>query len=142
VPEFGSNRLRCVSRSCAAVIQVGDPEGVALIYQYQNQPLAAPRKPCTCTRAQRCCASPATAPCQRLLCGTRHRRTFGRIYCRRQVGSLHVMSADKDSPRAASRSTSQQRPAPSASERAVVVSRQNQEQRRPLAEVGKRRRDL
>src|SRR5258708_23486697 len=28
-----------ISRSCAAVIQVGDPEGVALIYQYQNQPL-------------------------------------------------------------------------------------------------------
>jgi hypothetical protein len=29
-----------ISRSCAAVIQVDDPEGVALIYQYQNQPLA------------------------------------------------------------------------------------------------------
>jgi len=29
-----------MSRSCAAVIQVDDPEGVALIYQYQNQPLA------------------------------------------------------------------------------------------------------
>ena len=40
MPEFGSNRLRCVSQSCATVIQVGDPEGVALIYQYQNQPLA------------------------------------------------------------------------------------------------------
>jgi hypothetical protein len=41
VPEIGSNRRGCVSRSRAAVIQVGgDPEGVALIYQYQNQPLA------------------------------------------------------------------------------------------------------
>jgi hypothetical protein len=29
-----------MSRSCAAVLQIGDPEGVALIYQYQNQPLA------------------------------------------------------------------------------------------------------
>jgi hypothetical protein len=29
-----------VSRSCVAVIQVSDPEGIALIYQYENQPLA------------------------------------------------------------------------------------------------------
>src|SRR5712692_3771802 len=29
-----------MSRSSAAVIQVDDPEGAALIYQYQNQPLA------------------------------------------------------------------------------------------------------
>lgn len=29
-----------ISRSCVAVIQVSDPEGVALIYQYENQPLA------------------------------------------------------------------------------------------------------
>jgi SMODS-associating 2TM, beta-strand rich effector domain len=29
-----------VSRSCVAFIQVWDPEGVALIYQYENQPLA------------------------------------------------------------------------------------------------------
>jgi hypothetical protein len=29
-----------MSRSCAAVIQVDDPESVTLIYQYQNQPLA------------------------------------------------------------------------------------------------------
>ena len=28
------------SWSCVAVIQVSDPEGVALIYQYENQPLA------------------------------------------------------------------------------------------------------
>jgi len=43
----------------------------------------------------------------------RDRRTFGRIYCRRQVGSLkatlkfiYVMSADKDCPRPASRGAS------------------------------------
>ena len=29
-----------MSRSCAAMVQVDDPEGIALIYQYQNQPLA------------------------------------------------------------------------------------------------------
>src|SRR5256885_3200715 len=29
-----------MSRSSAAVIQVDDPEGAALLYQYQNQPLA------------------------------------------------------------------------------------------------------
>jgi hypothetical protein len=29
-----------ISRSCVAVIQVSDPEGIALIYQYENQPLA------------------------------------------------------------------------------------------------------
>jgi hypothetical protein len=29
-----------ISRSCVAVIQVSDPEGVALIYQYENQPFA------------------------------------------------------------------------------------------------------
>jgi hypothetical protein len=29
-----------VSKSCVAVIQVSDPEGIALIYQYENLPLA------------------------------------------------------------------------------------------------------
>jgi len=29
-----------MSRSCAAVIQADDPEGAALVYQYQSQPLA------------------------------------------------------------------------------------------------------
>jgi SMODS-associating 2TM, beta-strand rich effector domain len=29
-----------LSRSCVAVVQVSDPEGVALVYQYQNEPLA------------------------------------------------------------------------------------------------------
>ena len=29
-----------VSRSCVAVVQVSDPEGVALVYQYQNEPFA------------------------------------------------------------------------------------------------------
>jgi hypothetical protein len=34
------NTATSISRSCVAVIQVSDPEGVALIYQYENQPLA------------------------------------------------------------------------------------------------------
>src|SRR5260370_39436077 len=29
-----------MSRSCTAVIQVDDPEGVSVVYQYENQPLA------------------------------------------------------------------------------------------------------
>jgi len=29
-----------MSRSCAAVIPVDDPEGASLVYQYENQPLA------------------------------------------------------------------------------------------------------
>jgi len=29
-----------MSSSCTAVIQVDDPEGAVLVYQYQNQPLA------------------------------------------------------------------------------------------------------
>ena len=33
-----------ISRSCAAVIQVDDPDGLSLIYQYQNQPLAKAMK--------------------------------------------------------------------------------------------------
>ena len=75
-----------MSRSCAAVIQVDDPEGVALIYQYQNQPLADAMKTMHMhygtamlrVRNGDCC-----------LVGDyyagRDRRTFGRIYCRRQL---------------------------------------------------------
>src|SRR2546427_2859917 len=31
---------RSISRSCTAVIQMDDPEGVSVVYQYENQPLA------------------------------------------------------------------------------------------------------
>ena len=74
-----------ISHSCAAVIQVDDPEGVSLIYQYENQPL-----------------SYATES-MHMHCGTamlrldgdtlkgdyyagRDRRTFGRICCWRDEG--------------------------------------------------------
>jgi hypothetical protein len=33
-----------MSRSCTAVIQMDDPEGVSLVYQYENQPLANARR--------------------------------------------------------------------------------------------------
>jgi hypothetical protein len=94
-----------MSRSCAAVIQLGDPEGVALIYQYQNQPLADATK----TMHMHYGTAMLLVSSDGSLVGDyyagRDRRTFGRIYCRRQVGSvkaalefIYVMSVDKDSP--------------------------------------------
>ena len=72
-----------VSRSCVAVIQVSDPEGVALIYQYENQPLA------DATRTMHMHYGTAM---MRMSDGSRltgdyyagrDRGTFGRISCRR-----------------------------------------------------------
>ncbi len=71
------------SRSCVAVIQVADPEGVALIYQYENQPVA------DATRTMHMHYGTAML---RMSTGTkltgdyyagRDRGTFGRISCRR-----------------------------------------------------------
>jgi predicted pore-forming effector associated with SMODS systems len=71
------------SWSCVAVIQVADPEGVALIYQYENQPLA------DATTAMHIHFGTAIL---RMLDGNRltgdyyggrDRGTFGRISCRR-----------------------------------------------------------
>ena len=72
-----------MSRSCAAMIQVDDPEGVALIYQYQNQPLAYAMKTMHMHYG--------TAMLRVSNCGClagdyyagRDRRTFGRICCKR-----------------------------------------------------------
>ena len=79
-----------MSRSCAAVIQVEDPEGVELIYQYQNQPLADAMKTMHMhygTAMLRVC----NGDC---LVGDyyagRDRRTFGRIYCRRHLRGLQT----------------------------------------------------
>ena len=72
-----------VSRSCVAVIQVSDPEGIALIYQYENQPLA------DATRTMHMHFGTAML---RMLNGNgltgdyyagRDRGTFGRISCHR-----------------------------------------------------------
>jgi SMODS-associating 2TM, beta-strand rich effector domain len=76
-----------ISRSCAAVIQVDDPEGVALIYQYQNQPVAD----ATRTMHMHYGTAMLRVSIEGFLVGDyyagRDRRTFGRICCRRVVGS-------------------------------------------------------
>src|SRR5258708_12006242 len=74
-----------ISRSCAAVIQVGDPEGVALIYQYQNQPLVG------AANSMHMHFGTAMLRVSEGGClvgdyySGRDRRTFGRICCRRQL---------------------------------------------------------
>ena len=74
-----------MSRSCAAVIQVGDPEGVLLIYQYQNQPLADAMK----TMHMHYGTAMLQLANDGCLVGDyyagRDRCTFGRIFCRRQL---------------------------------------------------------
>jgi SMODS-associating 2TM, beta-strand rich effector domain len=76
-----------MSRSCAAMIQVDDPDGVALIYQYQNQPLADAMK----TMHMHYGTAVLKVSNGDCLSGDyyagRDRRTFGRICCRRQLGS-------------------------------------------------------
>jgi hypothetical protein len=76
-----------ISRSCAAVIQVDDPEGVALIYQYQNQPVAD----ATRTMHMHYGTAMLRVSIEGFLVGDyyagRDRRTFGRICCRRVVGN-------------------------------------------------------
>src|SRR5712675_1802816 len=76
-----------LSRSSAAVIQVDDPEGVALMYQYQNQPLADAMK----TMHMHYGTAMLRVSDGGCLVGDyyagRDRRTFGRIYCRRQLSS-------------------------------------------------------
>jgi SMODS-associating 2TM, beta-strand rich effector domain len=72
-----------MSRSCVAVIQVDDPEGASLIYQYQNQPLANAMKSMHMHYG--------TAMLRISNCGClegdyyagRDRRTIGRICCKR-----------------------------------------------------------
>ncbi len=77
---------KSISRSCAAVIQVDDPEGVALIYQYQNQPVAD----ATRTMHMHYGTAMLRVSIEGFLIGDyyagRDRRTFGRICCRRVVG--------------------------------------------------------
>src|SRR5882724_7586384 len=76
-----------MSRSSTAMIQVEDPEGVALIYQYQNQPLADAMR----TMHMHYGTAMLRVSNGGCLVGDyyagRDRRTFGRIYCRRQLRS-------------------------------------------------------
>src|SRR5580700_5220362 len=78
---------KSISRSCAAVIQVDDPEGVALIDQYQNQPVAD----ATRTMHMHYGTAMLRVSIEGFLVGDyyagRDRRTFGRICCRRVVGN-------------------------------------------------------
>jgi hypothetical protein len=71
------------SRSCVAAIQVADPEGVALIYQYENQPLAN----ATRTMHMHYGTAMLRMSDDNGLTGDyyagRDRGTFGRISCRR-----------------------------------------------------------
>ena len=97
-----------MSRSCAAMIQVDDPEGVVLIYQYQNQPLA------DATRTMHMHFGTAMLRVSEDGClvgdyyAGRDRRTFGRICCRRVLaapeaddGNVQVPNGDKISRAAA-----------------------------------------
>jgi hypothetical protein len=72
-----------MSRSSAAVIQVDDPEGAALVYQYQNQPLADAMR----TMHMHYGTAMLRISNGGCLAGDyyagRDRRTFGRICCKR-----------------------------------------------------------
>jgi len=72
-----------MSRSSTAVIQMDDPEGAALIYQYQNQPLADAMK----TMHMHYGTAMLRVSNGGCLTGDyyagRDRRTFGRICCKR-----------------------------------------------------------
>jgi SMODS-associating 2TM, beta-strand rich effector domain len=76
------------SRSCVAVIQVADPEGVALIYQYENQPVAD----ATSTMHMHYGTAMLRMSGGTKLTGDyyagRDRGTFGRISCRRMPESV------------------------------------------------------
>jgi len=69
------------SRSCVAAIQVADPDGIALIYQYENQPLASAMK----TMHMHYGTAMLRISNGNFLLGDyyagRDRRTFGRISC-------------------------------------------------------------
>ncbi|HET6929332.1 MAG TPA: hypothetical protein VFI45_03355 [Candidatus Acidoferrum sp.] len=88
-----------ISRSCAAVIHIGDPEGVSLIYQYQNQPLA------DATRTMHMHYGTAMLRVSNGGClvgdyySGRDRRTFGRMCCRRQLGGSKRDSGIKNETR-------------------------------------------
>ena len=75
-----------ISHSCAAVIQVDDPEGVALIYQYENQPLSYATK----TMHMHYGTAMLRLLDADYLTGDyyagRDRRTYGRICCWKEQG--------------------------------------------------------
>jgi hypothetical protein len=76
-----------MSRSCAAAIQIDNPEGLALLYQYQNQPLANAGK----TMHMHYGTAMLRLSDDDRLTGDyyagRDRRTFGRICCWKDRGT-------------------------------------------------------
>jgi len=74
-----------MSCSSTAVIQVDDPEGAVLVYQYQNQPLANAMR----TMHMHCGTAMLRISNDGCLAGDyyagRDRRTFGRICCKRET---------------------------------------------------------
>ena len=87
-----------MSRSSGAMIQIEDPEGVALVYQYQNQPLTDAMK----TMHMHCGTAMLRVSDGGCLVGDyyagRDRRTFGRICCRRQLRSPQTSAESVHSP--------------------------------------------
>ena len=83
-----------ISRSCAAVIQVDDPDGLSLTYQYRNQPLATAMK----TMHMHYGTAMLQMSDADTLTGDyyagRDRRTFGRICCRKEQNTHSERDAD------------------------------------------------
>ena len=72
-----------MSRSCTAVIQVDDPEGVSLIYQYENQPLADSMRTMHMHHGTAMLRFSNGGSLEGDYYAGRDRRTFGRICCKR-----------------------------------------------------------
>ncbi len=73
-----------MSRSCAAVIQVDDPDGLALTYQYQNQPLANAMRTLHMHYGTAMLRMSNDDDLTGDYYAGRDRRTFGRICCRKE----------------------------------------------------------
>jgi hypothetical protein len=82
-----------ISRSCAAVIQVDDPDGLSLTYQYQNQPLANAMR----TMHMHYGTAMLRMSNDDNLTGDyyagRDRRTFGRMCCRKEQSIVRQRNA-------------------------------------------------
>jgi hypothetical protein len=73
-----------LSRSTTAMIQTGDPDGAALVYQYQNQPLADAMKTMHMHFGTARLKLSENGGLEGDYYAGRDRRTFGRICCRRE----------------------------------------------------------
>jgi hypothetical protein len=86
--------LTSMSRSCAAMLQVDDPEGTALIYQYQNQPLADATKTMHMHFGTAMLRMSEGDGLTGDYYAGRDRETFGLICCRRLKPSLACQTPD------------------------------------------------